>query len=166
MLPISFLLCGLVAVPAAFAAAGASGDGLLELRAVEGTVVVNGTRGPLWGQMDKGRLVVNDYVLGDGAIYVSGAEGVRSVSENVTVYTGRDIHFRVTGGKYRLSFKGTGIDFVAVGVGTAQLTADPLSVDPGDYALDNGKWIPVPFQQRIVPFGVQPAAAGGPAPTP
>src|SRR5690349_15577960 len=29
------LLCGLVAVPAAYAAAGATGDGVLELRAVE-----------------------------------------------------------------------------------------------------------------------------------
>lgn len=165
------LLCGLVAVPAAYAAAGASGDGVLELRAVDATVVVSGNRGTLWGQMDRGKLVVNDYVLGDGAIYVSGAEGVRLVNDNVTVYTGKDIHFRITGGKYKLTFKGIGTDFakgidlVAVGVGTAQITADPLSVDPGDYAVDSGKWIPAPYLQRIVPFGVQPTV-GGPSTTP
>ena len=160
------LLCGLVAVPAAYAAAGATGDGVLELRAVEGTIVVAGSRGTIWGQMDRGKLVVNDYVLGDGAIYVSGADGVRSVNDNITVYTGRDIRFRVTGGKYKLTFKGAGIDFAAVGVGTAQMAADPLSLDPGDYAIDGGKWNPVPFAQKTVPFGVQPSSVGGPAQSP
>jgi len=165
------LFCGLVAVPAALAGTSASGDGVLELRAVDANVVVTGSRGTLWGQMDRGKLVVNDYVLGDGPILVSGAEGVRQVSDNVTVYTGKDIHFRVTGGKYKMTFKGigtdyaTGIDFVAVGVGTAQITAEPLSVDPGEYAVDSGKWIPTPYLQRLVPFGAQ-TAVGGPATTP
>ena len=35
--------------------------------------------------------------------------------ETVTVYTGRDIHFRVTGGKYKLVFRGSGADVSAVG---------------------------------------------------
>ena len=150
------LLCGLVAVPAAVAAARATGDGVLELKAAAGSVVLSGTRGTVWGQMDSGKLVATDPLLGDGAIFVSGAEGVQQKDDFVTVYTGKDLHFRVTGGKYRLRFKGAGIDLTAVGVGTAWLTGDAFS-DPGDFSLDNGKWVPLPVLTRVYRFGVQPA---------
>ena len=155
------LLCGLVAVPAALAAASTPGDGVLELKKADANIIVAGTRGTLWGQMDKGRLIVTDPIAGDGAIYVSGAEKTHSVSDAVTIYSGVDIHFRVTAGKYRLNLKGTGIDFTAVGLGTAQLSGDVLAVDPGNYSLDSGKWIPVPFfpATRIVQFGVPPTTA-------
>src|SRR5258708_36687256 len=94
------LLCGLVAVPAALAATDATGDGVLELKAATGTVVLTGVRGTAWGQMDKGKLVVTDPVVGDGTVYVSGAEtGTPGKTEGVTVYWGRDIHFRATAGK-------------------------------------------------------------------
>ena len=158
------LLCGLVAVPTAVAAAHATGDGVLELRGVNGTAVITGSRGTLWGQMDKGSLRVTDPVLIDGPILVSGYEQKHpGLNEHVTVYTGNDIHFRVTSGRYRLSFKGTGIDLTAVGVGTADLTGDVLADDTGEYALDDGKWLPVPWLERSVSFGVQPVTAGGPA---
>lgn len=162
------LLCGLVAVPAAYAAARATGDGVLELSSVDGSVTINGTRGSLWGQMDKGKLVATDLSPGDGLMLVSGAESVKpSLTDPSTItYRGNNIHFRVTGGRYKLVFKGTSIDLTAVGVGTAQLTGDVLSDDPGDYAVDGGKWIPVLFAPRFVQFGVQPVTVGGPSATP
>lgn len=163
------LLCGLVAVPAALAAVSTPGDGVLELSKVNGTVVVTGTRGTLWGQIDKGRLVVSDPIIGDGQVLVSGAETKRAgVLDGTTVYSGTDIRFRVTGGRYRLSLKGSGIDLTAVGVGTAQLAGDLLAETPGNYALDSGKWIPVPYfpASRLVLFGVQPTPAGSPSATP
>jgi hypothetical protein len=162
------LLACLVAVPAAYAATQATGDGVLELRAVDGTVVVNGTRGSLWGQMDKGKLVVTDLSPGDGLLLVSGAELVKPslTDPNTIIYRGNNIHFRVTGGKYKLVFKGTSIDLTAVGVGTVQLTGDVLSDDPGRYAVDGGKWIPVLYAPRFVQFGVQPATVGGPSASP
>ena len=152
------LLCGLVAVPTALAAAHATGYGVFELKAGAGVIVLNGTRGTLWGQMDSGRLVVTDPLFGDGTIYVSGAESkTLGLNENTTIYTGKDIHFRVTGGKYRLWFKGSGVDLTAVGVGSATMTADVFAYDPGDYSLDNsGKWTPLPYLARTVRFGVQP----------
>jgi hypothetical protein len=156
------LLCGLVAVPAALAGARASGDGVLELTKVNGTVVLNGSRGTLWGQMDKGRLVVSDPVVGDGQVLVSGWETKKpGVLDGTIVYGGADVRFRVTGGRYRLSLKGSGIDLTAVGVGTAQLSGDLLAGDPGSYALDSGKWAPVPYfpASRLVQFGVQSANA-------
>ena len=162
------LLAGLVAVPTAVAAsraAGAAGDGVLELRDVNASSAsITGTRGTVWGQLHKGKLVVTDPVLGDGQIFVSGAERTHPIDDNVTVYWGTDIHFRVVGGKYKLTFKGpnatsgaTGLDLTAVGVGTATLVGDITVDDTGDYARDGGKWIPVPYISRVVPFGVQPA---------
>ena len=161
------LLCGLVAVPAALAAANATGDGVLELKGVTGTIVLTGNRGTAWGQLDKGKLVVTDPVAGDGMIYVSGAESSHpGLAENVTVYTGKDIHFRVTGGKYKLVFRGSGVgapavgvDLTAVGIGSAQLTGDALADDTGKYAVDSGKWNIVPVWSSTVRFGVQPAPA-------
>ena len=153
------LLCGLVAAPAALAGASATGDGVLELRTVDATVLVAG-KGVVWGQMDKGKLVVNDIVPGDGEILVSGWEQKRpGICDQCTVYTGKDIHFRVTGGKYRLYFDGSGIDFSAVGVGTAQLTGHVTADDTGDFAIDGGKWTPLYWLKRVVPFGVQPVVS-------
>lgn len=152
------LICGLAAVPAAYAASGAVGDGVLELRAVNASsLYIAGVRGTLWGQVDRGRLTVTDPVDGDGQILVSGAERMRPVNENVTVYSGTDIHFRVTGGRYRLAFtKATGVDLTAVGVGAVRVTGDPYALDTGDYSIDGGKWIPVPLFEKSFTFGVQP----------
>ena len=151
------LLSCLIVAPAALAGARATGDGVLELRTVDGTVVIAG-HGVLWGQLDKGTLVVNDFVPGDGDILVSGAERkLPGICDSCTVYSGKDLHFRITGGKYRLTFlRAAGIDLSAVGVGSAQLTGDVTEDHPGDYALDGGKWTAVPWLKRTVTFGVQP----------
>ena len=147
------LLAALVAVPAAVAASRATGDGVLELRDVDGNVDGDRQRAASsTGSWTRGKLVVTDPLPGDGAIYVSGAERTRpGLTDNVTVYSGKNIHFRVTGGRYRLQFvKGTGIDFTAVGVGQAFLTGDVTSDETGQYAVDGGKWIDVPWLQRSV----------------
>jgi hypothetical protein len=161
------LLCGLVAVPTALAASRTSavaGDGVLEFRSVNASSAnITGTRGTIWGQLDKGKLIVTDPVLGDGQIYVSGAEKTHIVDENVTVYWGTDLHFRVIGGKYKLAFKNaSGLDLTAVGVGTAVLVGDITYDDTGDYARDGGKWIPVPYIQRSITFGVLPVPPSTP----
>jgi hypothetical protein len=167
------LLCGLLVAPAAaFAASHAVGDGVLELRAVAGTVVIGRdlpARGTLWGQMDKGTLRVTDPVYGDGQILVSGYERKWTIPPAtidgpvVTAYWGKNLHFRVTGGKYKLGFSGAGIDLTAVGIGVALLDGDETVDDAGDYAVDGGKWnaVPVfslPKQFRAVAFGDQPPA--------
>lgn len=162
------LLCGLVAVPAALASSRATGDGVLELKAVYGYVqigtIAQPAKGALWGQMDHGVLKVVDPVVGDGQIYVSGWETktVKDDDPKITVYSGHDLHFRVTGGKYKLVFVGSGIDLTAVGAGVAQLDGDASALDAGSYAVDSGKWKPVPVllgpkQTWSVPFGDQSA---------
>jgi hypothetical protein len=154
------LLCGLVAVPAALAATHATGDGVLEINNGAGTIVLTTTRGIVWGQVARGKLVVTDPSPTDGSVFVSGAT-IIPVSETVTAYRGRDLHFRVTGGKVKLTLKGFGIDLTAVGVGTVQLAGDAYAADAGEYALDNsGKWNPLPvFSTKTFSFGVQSAPA-------
>ncbi len=156
--PFLMLLVFLLAAPAALAATGAVGDGVLELQSVSGTAVIGTVsqpaKGALWGQMDEGSLRVYDPVAGDGQVLVSGYEK-KSVSAdypNQTTYSGDNLHFRVTGGKYKLVLKGYGIDVTAVGTGTAQLTGDVVADDTGQYALDGGKWIQVPLVTRTVQF--------------
>jgi hypothetical protein len=159
------LVCALVAVPAALAGSTASGDGVLELKAVYGKVTIGKAlqpaRGLLWGQMDNGKLTVQDPVLGDGKILVTGWDTrVFTPASDIddtpaqTTYTGTNIHFRVTGGKYRLIFKGSGIDLTAIGAGTAFLDASEKALDAGYYAVDSGDWLSAPlYTTKAVPFG-------------
>ena len=158
------MLCGLLVVPAALAASRAAGDGVLEMRSADVTsLFISGSRGTLWGQVDKGKLVVTDPVAGDGQILVSGAEKTRVQNENVTVYIGNDIHFRVTGGRYRFAFyHATGVDLTAVGVGTGRITGDPIVLDAGDYSVDGGKFVSVPLLEKSFSFGVQPQTPANP----
>jgi hypothetical protein len=160
------LLASLILVPAAFAATGSTGDGVFELKAVYGTVQIGTNvlpaRGVLWGQMDRGTMRVLDPVLGDGQVLVSGWEnrsyGLSADGLKVTIYSGRDLHFRVTGGTYKLWFRGAGIDLTAVGIGVAYLDGDENAVDAGDYAVNSGKWTPMPIftaKPSPVPFGDQ-----------
>jgi hypothetical protein len=156
------ILCSLLVVPAALAAPRASGDGVFELNNVNAQrVVITGTRGAIWGQIDKGKLIVTDLNPDDNAApQVSGADQIVSLDPTLTIYTGKNIHFRFSGAKYKFVIAGSGIDVTAVGVGQAALTGDPEAYDTGYYAVDDGKWTSVPLFRKIVPFGVQPVVPG------
>jgi hypothetical protein len=169
--PLFALLCGLLVVPAALAAPRTTGDGVLELQAVNGTVTIGSAlkpaRGALWGQMDDGTLKVLDPDGSDRNIFVSGQDRKPTITDTdygkLTTYVGHELHFRVTGGTYKLTFKGDGIDVTAVGVGVARLAGDPTALTTGSYAVDDAKWTPVPFfplatQTLPVSFGDQSTA--------
>ena len=155
------LLGCLASVPAAFAATGQAGDGVLELQAVYGNVTIN-AKGALWGQMDKGSLTVTDPLAGDGDILVSGADKPpRVLPDGSTLYVGRNLHFRITGGTFKLQFtNGAGIDLTTVGVGKASIVPDITVPDDGDYALDGGKWKAVPLVDPLyVHFPLKPPSS-------
>jgi hypothetical protein len=169
------LVCALAAVPAALGGTSAAGDGTFELKALYGKVAIGKeaqpARGVLWGQMDSGKLVVEDPVVGDGKIFVTGWETKVFTPATIdgdaayTTYTGANIHFRVTGGKYRLIFRGSGIDLTAIGVGVATINASEFALDAGYYAVDAGDWVAAPlFSVKVVPFGIQPTPPPAPSP--
>jgi hypothetical protein len=152
------LLCGLLLAPVALAAEHATGDGVLELKAVNATrVSIQGTCGAIWGQVDRGTVRVYDPNPDDNLVaLVSGAEQVRTTLDpGVTIYSGTNIHFRFSGARYGFTIAGLGIDVTAVGVGKAWLTGAG-SFDDGDYAIDDGNWQPVPLFKKLVTFGAQP----------
>jgi hypothetical protein len=164
------LLASAVVAPAALAAPRAVGDGVLELKSADGRVVIGKdaapARGLLWGQMDRGKLIVVDPLPDDAnQILVSGYDKkptmtITDSGSTVTTYWGTNLHFRVTGGKYRLVFEGVGIDLTAIGAGTAYLTGDPDVFDAGYYAVDSGKWVPMPVSL----VSTKPLAVSFPAP--
>jgi hypothetical protein len=152
------LLCGLIVVPTAIGASHATGDGVFEFQNVDATAVVSGQRGTIWGQMDKGRLILTDPNPLDGTVNISGASQTSpGLADNTTIYYvgPKGIHFRISG-KYTIRFVGKGIDFAAVGVGTAKFTGDYSSLYPGQYAVDDSDWQDVGFVPRFVKFGVPP----------
>jgi hypothetical protein len=116
------LLCFLVALGAAPAEAGAPGDGTLSIRDGKGMVQLS-SRGTMIGRLASGKLVVTDPNPNDARRpIVLGAER-RTVSRNqrTTVYTGKDIRVRVTGGLAHVRFEGRGIHLSAVGRGRGLL---------------------------------------------
>ena len=149
---------------------------VLELKAVYGKVTIGKplqpARGLLWGQMDSGKLTVEDPVPGDGKIFVTGWENKLFTpaaddgsTPAQTTYTGANIHFRVTGGKYRLIFRGAGIDLTAIGAGVAFINASETALDAGYFAVDAGDWTAAPlFTIKTVPFGTQPTPPPAPSP--
>jgi hypothetical protein len=156
------LLCSLALAPAALAASNTTGDGVLELKGVNAVrVAITGQRGAIWGQIDRGTLKVIDLNPDDNLnAYVSGGTYVPDPDPTVTIYTGKNIHFRFIGGKYRFVItSAAGIDVTAVGAGQSYLTGDPAAPDTGQYAVDDGKWQDVPLVRKYVPFGTpQPVA--------
>jgi hypothetical protein len=150
------LLCSLALAPAAVAASNTTGDGVLELKDVNAVRVgITGQRGAIWGQLDKGTLKVVDVNPDDNLnAYVSGGTIVPDPDPTVTIYTGKNIHFRFIGGKYRFVItNASGIDVTAVGLGQSYLTGDPAALDTGQYAVDDGKFQDVPLFRKYVPFG-------------
>lgn len=117
------LLCFLVALGAAPAEAGAPpGDGTLSVRDAKGLVQLS-SRGTMIGRIAAGKLTVTDPNPFDARRpIVLGAEK-RTVSRNqkTTVYTGKDIRVRITGGLAHVRFEGRGIYLSAVGRGSGLL---------------------------------------------
>lgn len=127
---ILILLCFLVALGAAPAEAGAPGDGTLSVRDGKGLVQLS-SRGTMIGRIASGKLTVTDPNLNDTRRpIVLGAEK-RTVSRNqkTTIYTGKDIRVRITGGLTHVRFEGRGIHLSAVGRGSGLLdgTGDPTT---------------------------------------
>ena len=162
------LLLIFVCVPAALAGGSATGDGALSVLNANGTITVIG-KGTIYGQVDKGTLIVTDPDPTDGTMQVVGATRTRPVGGHVTVYSGKNITFREVGGRYKLVISAsTGIDFLAVGVGKAWLKGDPNGGDPGIYTVDGKKQQTLPVAPAVAPpagtvwpglvvqFGVQP----------
>ena len=138
------MVLGLVLPATAWAIRSLPGDGTLVVDNGRGVVVVR-ARGGIIGRFDSGRLIVEDPVQGDGSgPVVYGAERIRELGANRTLYIGEDVRFRMIGGLYRVQIQAVGIDVSAVGRGTATLDASGFSDQPGRYSINGGPFQPLP----------------------
>lgn len=133
---------------AAPAAARPLEAGSLELQNGSGTVVLTVARGAFYGSLERGRLVVTDGPRTPAEVVVSGAEEVIERDERTTVYRGRGIRFRISGGDWRVGIQGLGINGSVVGRGFVTLRgeAGALSIDYGPFR----RW---PLEFRTITLG-------------
>jgi hypothetical protein len=136
--------------------------GALALRADDGTLAVRNAAGDsgqvvVWlnisgaviGQMDSGRVLVDDLSTGDDlAPVVTGAERTRDLPSGATAYSGTNIRFRAVGGHYWIRVAGKGIDVNVVGQGQARLAGVN-----GRYSLNGGPWTLVPLAGDVFRVG-------------
>ncbi len=144
------------AAEAVWAAELAPGDGTLVVDNGRGSVVIR-ARGGILGRFDSGRLIVEDPVAGDGSgPVVYGAERIRDLGGNKTLYIGEDVRFRMIGGLYKVQILAVGIDVSAVGRGTVTLDATGFTDLPGRFSINGGTYQPLPGHPTAYTLGQVP----------
>jgi hypothetical protein len=119
------------------AQASSPGDGTLSVRDGRGMVQLS-SRGTVIARIERGKLTVTDPKPFDARKpIVLGAERKTKRNGKTTVYQGRDIRLRITGGLIHLRFEGRGIQLSAVGRGRGLIQAAP---EPVTGPVSNGFW--------------------------
>lgn len=133
--PLAVFAC--LALPASAAALGrAQGDGSLSVKGAGGAVSL-AVRGSVIGQIDRGRVTIQDPNPGDGKLpVVTGYEERRDLSDTKALYAGSDIRFRVIGGFFRIKVSGSGIDLSVVGKGSVTLGPALGILTAGTFSFD------------------------------
>jgi hypothetical protein len=116
LLLVALITGSLAAAALAGAARPPVEDGTLTVR--EGRAIIQlRMKGTVIGRLGKGRLTVTDSANG-ATIIVRGEEGEIPISGRTTVYTGRNIRFRIADEKrFTVKLAGKGLNFSAVGRG-------------------------------------------------
>lgn len=151
-----------LALALAASAAAATGPdtrpipGFLEVTSGRGKVVIQGS-GALIGRLDSGFLEIKDLTPTDRFSPL-----VRGVPRGKVVrLRGKDVGFRVPGGRYRIVVRGEGISLSAAGVGVALLDGEPDQVgETGLYAVDDEPQAPLPDEPERVAYGQLPDEPG------
>jgi hypothetical protein len=117
-----------------------------------GRIVLQGT-GVLVGRLDAGLIEIKDLTPNDRfSPLVNGVPRGKIVR-----LRGKDVGFRVPGGRYRIVVRGEGISLGARGTGVALLDGEPdLVGDTGLYWVDDGLHEALPDEPVRVPFGAPP----------
>jgi hypothetical protein len=145
----AFLLCILVVPVGSAAKRGPDSAGSLSIRAGRGEVIVQ-VRGAVIGRLASGKLTLTDNDPYDEQVPIVRGRlhpRPRAVSWATTVYTGRQIRFRVLNGSYRLKIDGVGINLSSVGRGWVVLDGDERYANPGAYALNGEVYQPIPYER-------------------
>lgn len=122
------LLIAVFTTAALTGAASASSEGTLVVQNGVGIdsrtpVVTLSVRGAIIGQLDRGRIVIDDVNPNDGLTPVVAGYDTepRELSDTATLYTGAKLRFRAVGGLSRIRIYGVGADLNVVGRGRVTL---------------------------------------------
>jgi hypothetical protein len=141
MRSLALLACSVVAGASLLGVARAAEPegGSLSVVRGKGAVVLD-LRGSILGRVSVGTLRVTDQTPGDryAALVVGRKVTQERIGPRTVVYRGSGLRFRMLGGGYRVTVRGTGIDVSAVGRGVVVLDGDPRlpGEDAGVYSLD------------------------------
>lgn len=116
----------------ALAANRGFGDGTLSVADARGVVLIR-ARGGVIGQVDRGQVTITDLNPADDAEPIVSGDDSSRILGAATVYSGRDVRFRIVGGAFRILVRGAGIDLSAVGTGLVLLQGDVRS--PGVFSF-------------------------------
>ena len=149
--PLIFALLVLaLALPAGVAAqTSSSTDGTLSVKDARGVMTIQG-RGAVIGSFNKGQVMINDPVDGDGTgPIVTGDDWSKERTDTATVWGGTKVRFRIIGGTFRIVVRGRGINLSFVGKGNVILNGAGTD-DDGIYAVNGGDYdgipaFPLPF---------------------
>jgi hypothetical protein len=156
----SVALAGLLS---GFAGAAEPAGGTLSVERGKGAVILD-IRGSVLGRLTVGMLRVTDQTPNDR--FTPTVVGRKLTQERVgpktTVYRGQGLRFRMLGGGYKMTVRGSGIDISAVGKGAVVLDGEPrfFGDDAGVYSLegvdcdaDPDKCLPLPPDPTRLPIG-------------
>jgi hypothetical protein len=165
------LLVPLLVFCAAFPAAalserGGVSDGTLAVRDGRGKVTVV-VKGSLIGRFGNGTLKIEDLAEGQGNDpVVRGYEKVKWGRGNSPTYSGKNVRFRLIGGRYRVTFTGKALYFSLVGKGRVMLDGNGSITNgifyDGFYSLNGSEEESLPDD----PTWLQLAASPPPPPPP
>jgi hypothetical protein len=159
------LLAVFLAFGAAPVQASPPGDGTLSVRDGRGMVQLS-SRGTLIGRIERGKITVTDPNPFDARKpRVWGAQTTRkSRNQKTTVYSGRNLRLRSTGGYFHVRFQGRGIQLSAVGRGKGLIQGMPE--DPSAPAASDGVWSLNDEEYRSLPEEVTGFNLVAPPPVP
>jgi hypothetical protein len=142
-----------LAFPAgAYAFTASASDGTLVVR--NGSSDDNSTpvvrmvnfQGAVFGQIDGGRIVIEDLTPNDpyDPKVTNGTSHLVGGDQNKRVWRGENMRFRVDGGRYTISIYGIGIDLNAIGQGPVWLQGSPTLTTDGSYSVDGADFKSLP----------------------
>ena len=155
----------MAALCAAPADARAPNNGTLSVKDGHGMVYLS-SRGTLIGRVERGRITVTDPKPFDARrpLVLGAATVKRSANRKTTIYTGRNLRLRSTGGYFHVRFQGRGIQLSAVGRGQGLIQG--LPDDPTIGPSPDGLWSLNDAEYESLPEDVTGFDLVGPPPQP
>jgi hypothetical protein len=160
LLPVFLLAAFAVAAVASAAKPGPVEDGTLSVRDGRAMIQLR-MKGGLIGRFGQGKLTVTDSPTATNTVVVRGAERTRSLNERTTVYSGKNIRFRIADDDpIVVKIQASKINLSAVGRGDGALDgwgnrAEGVYFD-GSYSLNGDEYKSLPDHRTQIDLEASP----------